>query len=204
MYLMVMSEWKCISCIIPCDFTDLFLLQSDDFQYQVAGSQQCPLQCVSTLVHFFWDLNHVTLFRKGPKSDAFVILGAHVISTRLNIAPPPPPNPLRTDTEGVCYQRKKDQCALSSHFQLTGSIQGLEKRATNKHPLFSLKQDVVCCCTRGSDVIVMVHPLCDLWAYDSLIASHQLEPWFCFIVTPTHLPSLHKHIRACIHELSPK
>lgn len=158
---------------------------------------------VCQLWFFSMEISHVTLFRKGPKSDAFVSLGAHVISNQPNIAPPHS-NPLWTDTEGVCYQRKKDQCAVSSHFQLTGSIWGVEKRATNKHPLFSLKQDVVCCCARGSDVIVTVHPLCDLWAYDSLIASHQLEPWFCFVVTPTHLPSLHKHIRARIHVLSPK
>lgn len=118
----------------------------------------CPillfiLLYVSTLVQVIGDLYHVTVYRQGPESDGFVILATHVISTRhqsatLSIAPPPPnSNPLWTDTERVCYRETKISVLCRYIFNSQDqSRRG--KRAANKHPLFSLKQDGICCCAR--------------------------------------------------------
>lgn len=128
-----------------------------------------------------------------PESDRFVILAAHVISTQHQRVTAPPLPTRQRPTERACYPRNKGQCTVSSHFRLTGRSFEREKRPANKHPLFLLQQDCVCCCALGCDVIVMVHSLRDLWAGESQIASsggaHQLEHWFCFAVTPTHLHS---------------
>lgn len=141
---------------------------------------------MSALVHFFGDLKHVTLFRKGPKSDAFVILGAHVISTQPNIAPPHS-NPLWTDTEGVCYQRKKDQCAVSSHFQLTGSIWGVEKKGRKQTSFVFTKTR--CCLLLCSRLWCHRHgssslwPL-GLWFFNSFTPIRAMILLHCYTHTP--------------------
>lgn len=126
------------------------------------------------------------VYRQKPESDCFVILATHVISTQHQRATlsfsPPPPSPQRSADEHretlLPEKQRSVYCVVTFSTHRTNLKK--EKRPTNKHPLFWLKQDAICCCTLGYDVIVMVHPLCDLWADDSQIASsgvvHQLEP----------------------------
>lgn len=95
-------------------------------------------------------------------------------------APAPPPPPLQSSVgrhrETLLPEKQRSVrrvVTLSTH-RINRERErrgGEKKRAANKHPLFSLKQDSVCCCAPGSDVSVMVHPPCDLWAHDSLKAS---------------------------------
>lgn len=175
---------------------------------QFPALQYCLL--LSTLVQFFGDRNHVTVFRQTPKSDGFFYF-RHSCDRYSTLSALPPPTPILcgpTQRESVTRETKiSGLCRHISNSQ-DQSRKRKKKGPQNKHPLFSLKQDAVCCCALGSDVIVMVHPLCDLWADDSSIASsggaHQLERWFCFTVTPTHPPPLHKHKHACIHLISQK
>lgn len=87
-------------------------------QCHFRSSKRRLLYYASTSLGFFRDPNHVT-----ARSDGFVILGAHVISPPCQRRHHHHSNPLWADTERVCYRRNKDQCAVSSHSRLTGSIE---------------------------------------------------------------------------------
>lgn len=122
------------------------------------------------------------------RSGCFVISASHVISTqhqRLLWAPPPRPLQYFEDRQRESVTRETKVSVLRRH--ILNSQDGSWKRKkdpANKHPLFLLQQDRVCCCALGSDVIVMGHPLRDLWGCDSQITSsggaRQLQHWFLF------------------------
>lgn len=145
--------------------------------------QYCLLYYVSTLIQFFGDLNHVAVFRQRPESDCFVILAAHVISTQHqrtthSRTPTTLQSSVERHRESLLPEKQRSvYCVVTFSTHRTNLER--EKGVTNKYPLFPRKQDGVCCCALGCDVIVMVHPRCDLWADDSQIASsggvHQLE-----------------------------
>lgn len=113
----------------------------------------------------------------------------------------------QTHTERVCYQRNKGQCTVSSHFQLTGPVLKGKAGAANKHPLFPRKQAGVCWLALGSDVIVMVQPVCDLWADDfsnGFIRRRTSTTAPVLFLCHTHIPPLPRHKHACIHLKSQK
>lgn len=182
--------------MISADLTGTYSLifscnQMTKLSKPVLWLQYCLLYYVSTLVQFFGDLNHVTVRRQRPESDCFVILAAHVISTQHQRATLSLQSSVDWHRESLLPEKQRSvYCVVTFSTHRTNLER--EKRAANKHPLFSPKQDGVCCCALGCDVIVMVHPLCDLWADDSQIASsggaHKLEYWFIYFFTPTHLP----------------
>lgn len=171
-------ERVCVFAHVHCDFSIggfryIFLLHSHDKGFHFSCLVIISLLIILLLVKYFKGSYHVTVCRQRPKSDCFVILAAHVISTqhqRATLSLTPPQSSADRHRESLLPAKQRSVYRVVT-FSTHRTSPEKEKRAANKHPLFSLKQDAVCCCALGSDVIGMVHPPCDLWADDSQIAS---------------------------------
>lgn len=130
------------------------------------------LYYVSTLVQFlhsFGDLNHVTvciirlLCYFSCSCDQHSTAKGHSPSQlRLQSSADP-------HRESLLPEKQRSVYSVVT-FPTHRTILEREKKSANKHRLFPPKQDSACCCALGCDVIVMVHPICDLWADDSQIA----------------------------------
>lgn len=191
------------SCVvISADLTGRYSLISASIRWQSFHRQPSAYNIAYyTKCQLFGDLNHVTVSRQRPESDCFVILAAHVIGTQHQRATLRP-----TQRESVTRETKVSVLCRHIFNSQDQSWKGKQGPQTNIL-CFPRKQAGVCWLALGSDVIVMVQPVCDLWADDfsnGFIRRRTSTTAPVLFLCHTHIPPLPRHKHACIHLKSQK